>query len=208
MAFFHFFSSLRMNKMIFLGSMWWTMENEKRWINQIKKHASESAANKLISKYYKEMYAFIYKQTLDAELSLDLTQELFITVLKSLKNYDGKRASFRTWLYKLASNRLVDYYRSKSYKYAKVVESMEDHDFEDDYDLSVSFEYKEDVEKIAALVNELEVKSQQIVRLKLFGEYTFQEIAQIEDISESTVKTRYYAALKRMRQAMGVNDRE
>ena len=89
------------------------------WIKKIKRNASESAANELVSKYYKEMYAFIYKQTLDAELSLDLTQEIFISALQSITNYDSKKASFRTWLYKLASNRLVDYYRSKSYRYAQ-----------------------------------------------------------------------------------------
>ena len=79
------------------------MENEKRWIKRIKGNGSETAANELVSKYYKEMYAFIYKQTLNTELSLDLTQELFISILKSIQNYDSKKASFRTWLYKLAS---------------------------------------------------------------------------------------------------------
>ena len=64
------------------------MENEKRWIKKIKRNGSETAANELVSKYYKEMYAFIYKQTLDTELSLDLTQEIFISVLKSIQNYD------------------------------------------------------------------------------------------------------------------------
>lgn len=80
------------------------MENEQQWIKKIKRNGNEIAANQLISKDYKEMYAFVYKQTLDTELSLDLTQELFISVLKSLENYDAKKAGFRTWLYKLASN--------------------------------------------------------------------------------------------------------
>ena len=48
------------------------MDNEKRWIKKIKKNASDAAANELVSKYYKEIYAYMYKQTLDAELSLDL----------------------------------------------------------------------------------------------------------------------------------------
>ena len=98
------------------------MENDQRWIKQIQKNASESAANNLVSKYYKEMYAFHYKQTLDPDLSLDVTQELFITVLQSIHAYDPKKASFRTWLYRIASNRIVDYFRSKHYRYAQFVE--------------------------------------------------------------------------------------
>ena len=178
------------------------MRNEKKWIKQIKKNGSESAANALISSYYKEMYAFVYKQTLDPELSLDLTQEIFIRVMKSIRNYDSKKASFRTWMYKLASNQLVDYYRSKSYTYTQVEQSIEDYEFEDHYDMAISLEYKEDYEKINAIVNKLDTKLQQILRLKLFGEYTLQEIASMETIPLSTVKTRYYTALKIIRKRM------
>lgn len=178
------------------------MDKEKQWIKKIKKNASSEAANKLISKYYKEMYAFVYKQTLDTELSLDLTQEIFISVLKSINYFDSHKASFRTWLYRLASNRLVDYYRSKHYKYRQLSESIDGHDFEDEEDMTVSLEYKEDVEQITSIVNQLEGSSQQIVRLKLFAEYTLQEIAAIVQVPQSTVKTRYYAALKRIKKEM------
>lgn len=178
------------------------MDNEKQWIRKIAKHASKEAAGKLVAKYYKEMYVFMYKQTLDEQLSLDLTQELFITVLKSIANYNEQRASFRTWLYKVAANRLVDYYRSRSYKEASRLEPIEEHEFEDPQDVAVSLEYKEDYEQVTALVNQLEAVSQQIIRLKLFGEYTFQEIAAAERMPESTVKTKYYASLNWIRKKM------
>lgn len=178
------------------------VENETRWIKKIKRTGNESAANALVSKYYKKIYAYLYKQTLDNELSMDLTQEIFISALKSIKRYDSKKAAFRTWLYKIASNRLVDYYRSKSYRYAQIEETLENDDIEDAYDLTISLEYKEDYEKVTSIVNDLEANSQQIVRLKLFGEYTFQEIAALEDLPLSTVKTKYYAALKRIRRLM------
>ncbi|MFS0575555.1 RNA polymerase sigma factor [Sporosarcina sp. 179-K 3D1 HS] len=140
------------------------MDKEKRWIRQIQEKGSESAANALVMKYYNEMYAFCYKQTLDADLAMDMTQEIFISVLQSIHNYDKVKASFRTWLYKLASNRLVDYYRPKSYRYAQMEQSIDDYDFEDDYDLTNSPEYKEDYQKVGALINELDARSQQIIR--------------------------------------------
>lgn len=175
------------------------MDKEKQWIKQIKKNSSHDAANKLISKYYKEMYVFVYKQTLDMELSMDVTQEIFISVLKSIHHYDNKKASFRTWIYKIAANRLVDYYRSKHYKYIALVEPLDDYDVEDEEDMTVSIEYKEDIEKITLFLNQMDASSQQIVRLKIFGEYTLQEIASILQIPLSTVKTRYYAAIKKIK---------
>ncbi|MCG3089518.1 RNA polymerase sigma factor [Sporosarcina cyprini] len=176
--------------------------DEQRWIRQIQKKASESAADALVSKYYKEMYAFHYKQTMNVELSLDLTQELFIGALQAIRNYDSSKASFRTWLYKLASNRLVDYYRSKSYRYAQLSQPLGDYEVEDTHDVSISLEYKEDVEQVIGIVNSLDAKLQQVIRLKLFGDYTLPEIADMESIPLSTVKTRYYAALKFIRKEM------
>lgn len=178
------------------------MDREKQWIRKLKKKKDRSAANELVSKYYKEMYRFTYKQTLDEQLSLDLTQEIFICVLKSISNYDEKKASFRTWLYKVATNRLVDYYRSSSYKQTQRMETLDEHELVDQHDLTVSLEYKEDFKKVTSLVNQLDAITQHIVRLKLFGEYTFQEIAQAEHMPESTVKTKYYTALKRIRKEM------
>lgn len=182
------------------------MENDLRWIKQIKRNASEPAANALVSKYYKEMYAFHYKQTLDAEQSLDLTQELFIAVLQSIHVYDSKKASFRTWLYRIASNRVVDYFRSKNYRYAQFTQPIDDatHELEDEYNLEIALENKEQFELVNSVVNQLDAHSQQIIRLKLFGDYTLKEIAAIEAIPLSTVKTRYYAALKWIRKEMEV----
>ncbi|MEJ9282105.1 RNA polymerase sigma factor [Ureibacillus thermosphaericus] len=178
------------------------MNVEEIWIRKIKRNGNEAAANKLISKYYKEMYAFVYKQTLNKELALDLTQEIFIVVLKSIKNYDNKRASFRTWLYHVASNRLIDYYRSKNYKIQLLEDPIEDYQFQDEENIQISLEYKEDYEKVTQLINHLETSSQQILRLRLFAEYTFREIATMVMLPESTVKTKYYAALKQLRKRL------
>lgn len=184
------------------------MDKEKQWIKKIKKNADRSAANKLVSKYYKEMYRFVYKQTLDEQLALDLTQEIFISVLKSIVNYDENKAAFRTWLYRVATNRLVDYYRSRNYKNKQLTEPIEDYEIKDHHDFTVSLEYKEDLEKATLVVNQLDAVSQHIIRLKLFGEYTFKEISQAENIPESTIKTKYYAALKHIRKEMREEPRE
>lgn len=175
------------------------MDNEKRLIKKIKKKSDRIAANELISKYYKEIYSYVYKQTVDKELSMDLTQEIFISVLKSINNYDEKKASFRTWLYKIATYKLVDYYRSKYYKYNTIAVSIDDFDIYDREDIEVTIENKEDIEKIINIVNRLGVVDQQVFRLKIFADYTFLEISNALEIPESTAKTKYYSILKKIR---------
>ena len=175
------------------------MDRDIRLIKKIKKKSDRIAANELISKYYKEIYSYVYKQTVDKELSMDLTQEIFISMLKSINNYDEKKASFRTWLYKIATYKLVDYYRSKYYKYNTVAVSIDDFDIYDREDIEVTIENKEDIEKIINIVNRLGVVDQQVFRLKIFADYTFLEISNALEIPESTAKTKYYSILKKIR---------
>lgn len=178
---------------------WWDMDSDKRLIKKIKRKSDRVAANELISIHYKEIYSYVYKQTVDKELSMDLTQEIFISMLKSINNYDEKKASFRTWLYKIATYRLVDYYRSKYYKYNTVAVSIDDFDIYDREDMDITVANKEDVERILNIVNKLKVVDQQVFRLKLFADYTFLEISNALEIPESTAKTKYYSILRKIR---------
>ena len=96
------------------------MQTDNQLIRRIKKKQDKKAADELIRRYYREIYAFTYRQTGERELALDLTQEIFITVLQGIYAFDEKKAGFRTWAYRVAANRITDYYRSKSYKKEKL----------------------------------------------------------------------------------------
>ncbi|WP_055669508.1 RNA polymerase sigma factor [Desnuesiella massiliensis] len=175
------------------------MERDKRLIRQIKNKGSKEAANELISRYYIEIYTYVYKQTIDKELSMDLTQDIFVKMLKSLEGYDENKAAFRTWLYKIATYTLVDYFRSKYYKQRIMHRDIEEIDICDKEDMVLSLEYKQDVEKVVTIVNRLDALYQQIFRLKIFGGYTFLEISNMLKLPESTVKTKYYSMIKKIR---------
>lgn len=176
------------------------MDRDRKLIKKIKRKSDKDAANELISKYYKEVYTYVYKQTIDKELSMDLTQDIFINVLKSIHGYDEKKANFRTWLYRIATNRLVDYYRSRSYKYSNTLVSIDNIQIFNEKDLEITVENREDVKMIITAVNGLDILSQQIFRLKIFADYTFNKISKVLNIPESTVKTRYYSILKKIRE--------
>lgn len=175
------------------------MDRDLKLIQKIKKKGSEEAANDLVSIYYREIYHYVYKQTLDQEQSLDLTQEIFINALQGLHQFEGKRATFRTWLYKIATYKVVDYFRSRHFKVQKHSVTIDDWDFDDEDDFTLSLLHKEELKAVMDVVNELETSLQQIFRLKLFSDYTFQEIAATLQIPESTVKTKYYRSLKYVR---------
>lgn len=175
------------------------MDRDKKLIRRIKKRSSRAAANELVSRYYREIYIYVYKQTCDRELSMDLTQDIFISTLQSIDSYDENKASFRTWLYKIATYRLVDYYRSKFYKYKDITVPIEGLEMCDREDIAVTVENRQAIYEVIDIVNKLDAAAQQIFRLKFFAEYTFSEIASTLEMPESTVKTKYYSMLRKIR---------
>ena len=170
----------------------------KKYITKLQKKPDEKAADAIISHYYHEIYCYMYKQTIDKELAMDLTQEIFVSMLQTIKNYDEQKANFRTWLYRISTNKVVDYYRSKSFHETQLAELIEE-DLADEADFSLSIERKLELEQIIDCVNQLDVTRQKIFRLKIFGDYTFLEIAGMMKMPESTVKTKYYATQRLIR---------
>lgn len=174
------------------------MEEDIRLIRRIQKTGNRSAADQLIRKYFDEIYAYVYKQTSDKQTAMDLTQIIFIAMLQSIGNYDANKASFRTWLYRIATNKIIDYYRSQTIE-KKHVLSIEDMDIPDKTELTRQIEMKVLLTRVQSYVNSLEMGLQQIFRLRFFGEYTFAEISTFLGLPESTVKSKYYRLLKLLR---------
>ena len=67
-------------------------------IQRLQKNGDEKSAELIISHYYHEIYCYMYKQTIDKEFAMDLTQEIFVSMLQTIKDFDPKKANFRTWL--------------------------------------------------------------------------------------------------------------
>lgn len=185
------------------------MHAENQLIRKVKKYGDRQAANELVSCYYDEIYAFAYRQTTDVELAMDLTQEIFIAMLKGISSFDGKKAQFRTWLYRIASNKITDYYRSKYHRQQmcdvyveELEEQMSGYDVEEDMLQKV---YEEQMMiQVMSIIVEYGNEWVGIFQMKLFLDKTFEEISKELKLSESTVKTRYYTMLKKLRKEIRV----
>lgn len=181
------------------------VESEKRWIRRVQRSAHEDSANQLVKHYYKEIYAFVYKQVADDQSALDLTQEVFIRMLQSIGGFDARKASFRTWLYRIATNHCIDYFRSKGYRTLARTEYIDDQDVESAENILQHITQKEQVEELQIYLAQCDEMAQHIVRYKLFLDQTFVETALVLQLPESTVKTTYYKTIRFIRKRMEEN---
>ena len=176
-------------------------EQERKWIHRIKLFGSAKDADSLIRLYYDEIYIFVVKQTGDSEQAYDLTQEIFISMLHSIGSYQEKISSFRTWLYRIATNKVIDFRR----KTAVDTISLEELGESETKDYVAKIDYENDIEqaellrKIERYVSGFQTDVQQIFRLHIYGGQTFQEIAFLTEMPEASVKSKYYRLLKQIR---------
>ena len=91
------------------------MGEEQKWIRDIQRRGSRQAADKLVRAYYDEIYRFAHRQLGHKEDALNLTQNVFLAVLRALPTFDGRKASFRTWLYRIAAHMLSVEHVTKRY---------------------------------------------------------------------------------------------
>lgn len=179
------------------------MDNEARLIRRLQRSGSRLDADTLTRRYYDEIYVYVWRQTSDRELALDLTQEVFMAALRALPLYDPKRAGFRTWLYRIATNKLVDAFRSRAARPDYVSELSEPPDVSESRDFFQEMASRAMLDQVRARVDEMDMDSQRIFRLKCFGEHTFAQIADMMSMPEATVKTRYYRLIKTLREEFG-----
>ena len=178
------------------------MDQEARWIRDIQKRGSRTAAESLISAYYDAIYCFAYRQTGNREDAMDLTQNIFLAVLRAIHTYNGKQAAFRTWLYRIAVNKIIDRRR----KLRPGLVPLEDMELPDPEDFAVQVQDRALLEEIEAYVSALSPQVQAIFRLRVYGERSFPEIAAALGEKEAAVKTRYYRLMSRLRKEFTTYD--
>ena len=71
---------------------------------------NREAFEELTHLYYEEVFSYIYKRTLDKDISEDLTQETFLKVFTHLHTFKGK-CPLKFWILRIATNIVNDYYR-------------------------------------------------------------------------------------------------
>ena len=179
-------------------------QQEQKWIRRIRLFGSKKDADQLVRSYYDEIYIFVFRQINDTEKALDLTQDIFISMLQSISAYKRQMARFRTWLYRIATNKVIDYRK----KYVPVSVDIEEIEAIEPYDFVETWMQGELLKKIEKYVCKYQVFIQQIFRLHIYGDYTFAEISRIVEMPEATVKTKYYRLMKDIRKEFADEYRE
>ncbi|MFI3323058.1 MAG: sigma-70 family RNA polymerase sigma factor [Rikenellaceae bacterium] len=169
----------------------------------------EKAINTLIGRYRKKAYNYILMLVKDADVADDLSQELFIKVMNSIKN--GKysdNGKFQSWLMRIAYNMVIDYFRhQKQHRVISTdseVDILNNKEFVDNNveDQMITTQTESDVRK---LVDRLPAEQREVVIMRHYLGLSFKEIAEHTGVSINTALGRMRYALLNLRKLIEDN---
>ena len=167
--------------------------------------------NQLILRWERPIYALAYRVIGREEDARDVAQETFLRAFRALPGFKGQ-AKFSSWLYRIALNLCRDWIRRQ--RRAPVVQMPEG---VDPSEFAAETEPAESIEDLVArrelsdIVEEamkiLPEEQRTAIVLKEYHGLTFQEIADLQGVPLSTVKTRLYQGLSVLRRHLEKNGR-
>ncbi|HAU23330.1 MAG TPA: hypothetical protein DCX09_01500 [Gammaproteobacteria bacterium] len=169
-------------------------------------NGSAYAWEKLVKRYESKIYNHGLRLMGNRSDAMDLLQEVFLGVYRNLHRFRGD-AKFSSWIFRIAHNKAIDLSRRKRLLTGYPVAVEEDDDPFEGMPAELSEEpdvklmQSQQNNRTLALLTQLPVEQKLIVELKIFQSMTFEEIADMQDISENTAKTRFYTALKKLKSA-------
>lgn len=156
-----------------------------------RKH-KEMAFSQLVDFYQEPLYWHIRKIAQNHEDANDVLQNTFIRIYRNIENFK-ENSTLKTWMYRIAYNeaiRLIEKNKKRSIQPIGEVISNQIKSYENiDGD-----EIQRKLQQI--LTEKLSEKQQLVFQMKYFDDLSFREISEITKISENTLKSSYYNAVK------------
>lgn len=159
------------------------------------------AYGELLGRYRDAIYFMLLKMVnspIDAE---DLTIEAFGKAFKNIDQYTPNYA-FSTWLFKIATNNCIDHIRKKRASHVSLDQTLDGEDSllpsamiqADTLDPELTMINKQKVKHMRNVVSKLKPRYRQLVELRYFKEFSYEEIATELDIPIGTVKAQLFRA--------------
>ncbi len=158
----------------------------------------------LVRRYQRPIVSYVYRMLNDYDSSLDVAQEVFIKVYKSLDRYSSDY-KFSTWIYRIAHNATIDHIRRRSGKEQSIETESRDGTYqlqiesprpnpEEDREMS---EWRTEIESV---VKCLPPVYRELIVLRHSEDLSYGEIAEVTELPLGTVKNRLFRAREMMRE--------
>jgi len=160
---------------------------------------SESAFNRLASRYQEKIYWHARRMTgnhLDAD---EIVQQVLLVMYKKLRTFDF-RSSLYTWIYKITSTRSLNLIKKNKLKSMIPISDEHKRTIQSDEDVITGFDHKEKFEMIQKLLQKIPPKQREVFIFRNEEELTYEEISEITGKSIGALKANYFHAFNKLKE--------
>jgi len=179
--------------------------DEKDLIDKIKK--TPEAFSELFKLYYQPIFGYIIRRTGNFDDAADIAADTFLKAFRNIHNFRYSGISVKVWLYRIATNEINLYFRSKQ-RQTSIFERIftEDKDLfnnylaEDRKEIEAEFQKHEQFLLVLRELKSLPLKYQEVIALKYFEGKENKDIVEILNIKEGTLKSLLSRGVEKLRQ--------
>lgn len=173
---------------------------DKRSVDDI--DHKESILSGLYEKYYDKIARYAYLRVGNKAEAEDIAGEVFLKALKSLKSYKERGTPMQAWLFRIAHNLVIDYFR-KNKKWKTV--SIENIQIESEINPVTKAERDLQIERVKEAMEQLTQEQREVIRLRFFGELTSREAGQVLNKTDGAVREMQRAAIEKLRNILTID---
>ncbi len=188
------------------------MENNDLQIVERAQAGDRDAFRELVEKYQRRVYSICYGMLKNPDDSMDVSQEVFVKVFRYLEKFNGE-STFYTWLYRITVNMCIDFIRKNSrmrvVDYDDGIARIESSEGDDNILPSTLglnpdkvYGRKELREKMLEALETLTENHRTILVLREVDGLSYDEMAEVLNISKGTVMSRLYHARRYYQDAL------
>lgn len=173
------------------------MQEEEKLIQKAQK-GEKDAFGELYDVYLPKIYRFVFLKVgrrADAE---DLCHQVFLSAWRNIRTYRSRGFPFSSWLYRIAHNAVIDYYRT--WKEHVDIDLVSAEYFSAEPGMEHSFDQNAELALVKEVLSTLREDEQTILIMRFVNELSNKEIAQALNKSEGAVRVMQHRALKQLKE--------
>ena len=168
----------------------------------------KKAFEMIVRKYQQPLLNYVGRMVGERELALDFTQDVFVKAYASLRSFEP-RYKFSTWLFKIASNLVIDHWRKKKLLAFSLSEPLgQDGDCltldvpDNEPAVGRKFELAELQQRIETALEKLPGPLRELFVWRHVNELSYEEMAEIKSLPLGTIKNRVFQAKEMVRRLL------
>ncbi len=158
------------------------------------------------NKYYEEhmpqVYGYVYMRTnRNKALAEDIVSDIFLKAIEKFEQYNGEKGAFKSWIFQITKNYLIDYFRSNKNKSSSSIDDLAN-ELRDPNDTKQAAQEEIEKEIIKEAIETLPDNKKELILLRYFSGYSYEEIAEITKDNENNIRVVIHRTLQDLKRKL------